>query len=166
MNHSRRRGSMASSGTVPRRQCRFPRSLFSRLSHSPTPSARGTFLKRINRFDNTELGIGNKDGRSLVMATRKLVELSFLAMQDAGIEYRGKKIGSFMCGTSTEHWTPVSALCPQPSRHLAIPYVFSFRKRQESAPLRHPQILWPIASHMSWVSVVLRFTWTRRVAPP
>ena len=101
------------------RQCAFPRPQFLRLSYSPTPSARGTFLKHINRFDNIEFGIGNKDGRSLVMATRKLVELSFLAMQDAGIEYRGKRIGSFMCGTSTEHWTPVSA----PTNHVNLPFL-------------------------------------------
>lgn len=112
MNHSRRRGSMASRSMFSRRQCAFPRPRFLRLSHSPSPSPRGTFLKHINKFDNIEFGIGNKDGRSLVMATRKLIELSFLAMQDAGIEYRGKKIGSFMCGTSTEYWTPVGALCP------------------------------------------------------
>jgi hypothetical protein len=88
--------------------------------HRPTPQVRGTFLKHINRFDNIEFGIGNKDGRSLVTATRKLVELSFLALQDSGIEYRGKKIGSFMCGTTTEYWTPVSALCPHPSRHVIV----------------------------------------------
>ena len=79
------------------------------ISYSPVPSITGAFLKNFNQFDNIEFGIGNKDARSLVMASRKLVELSFLAMQDAGIEYRGKKIGSFMCGTSTEYWTPVSA---------------------------------------------------------
>jgi len=106
------------------------------LSYRPVPSTRGTFLKHINRFDNIEFGIGNKDGRSLVMATRKLVELSFLAMQDAGIDYRGKKIGSFMCGTSSESWTPVSC---QLSRHLIIPYVCFFRKRRESGPSRRPQ---------------------------
>lgn len=98
---------------------------FHAFDHRPAPEARGTFLKHINRFDNIEFGIGNKDGRSLVMATRKLVELSFLAFQDSGIEYRGKKIGAFMCGTSSEHWTPVSALCPQSSRHLVIPYVLA-----------------------------------------
>jgi acyl transferase domain-containing protein len=101
------------SRAFPRRQYGFPRFSFSCLSsHRPASQARGTFLKNINRFDNIEFGIGNKDGKSLVMATRKLVELSFLALQDAGIEYRGRKIGSFMSGTSTEHWTPVSALCP------------------------------------------------------
>jgi hypothetical protein len=112
------------SRAFPRRQCAFPRFWFLRLScDRPTLSARGTFLKHINRFDNIEFGIGNKDGRSLVTATRKLIELSFLAMQDAGIEYRGRKIGSFMCGTSTDHWTPVCTLCPRPSRHPIIPYV-------------------------------------------
>lgn len=60
----------------------------------------------------------------MVAATRKLVELSFLAMQDAGIEYRGKKVGSFMCGTSAEYWTSVSILCPHPSRLLGMPDLF------------------------------------------
>jgi len=165
MNRSRRRGSMAS-GPFTRLQCAFPRPLFLRLSYSPAPSARGTFLKHINRFDNVEFGIGNKDGRSLVMATRKLVELSFLAIQDAGIEYRGKKIGSFMCGTSTEYWAPVGTLCPQPSRYMLIPYVFSSRKQQENVPLRHPQIRWLIASHMSWASMALHSTWIQRAAHP
>lgn len=130
---------MASRGMFLRRQCAFPRVLLLRLSHSPSPSPTGTFLKHINRFDNIEFGIGNKDGRSLVMATRKLVELSFLAMQDAGIEYRGKKIGSFMCGTSTEYWTPVGTFCPPSSRHPIIPHVCPFRRQQGTALLRQPQ---------------------------
>ena len=157
---------MASRSMFSRRQCAFPRFLFLRLSHSPSPSPRGTFLKHINKFDNIEFGIGNKDGRSLVMATRKLVELSFLAMQDAGIEYRGKKIGSFMCGTSTEYWTPVGALCPPSSRHPIIPYVCSFRRQQGTAPLRQPQTRWLIVFHMSWVSMALHSMWIRRAAPP
>jgi len=154
------------SRTFPRHQCAFPRLLTLRLSSSPTPSARGSFLKHINRFDNIEFGIGNKDGKSLVMATRKLVELSFLAMQDAGIEYRGKKIGSFMCGTSTEHWTPVSALFPQPSRHFVTPYVVSLRKQRESGLLRHLQTHLPIGSHTSWVSPALHYIWIQRAVPP
>jgi hypothetical protein len=109
------------------------------LSHSPIPSARGSFLKHIDKFDTIEFGIGSKDGKSLVVATRKLVELSFLAMQDAGIEYRGKKVGSFMCGTSTEYWTQVSTIFPQPSHRVVIPYVCSVRKQQERKPLRHQQ---------------------------
>lgn len=64
-------------------------------------------MKQITKFDNIEFGIGNKDAKSMVMSNRRLVELSFLAALDSGIEYRGKKFGSFMCGTSTEHFDPV-----------------------------------------------------------
>lgn len=43
----------------------------------------------------------------MVMSNRHLIELSFLAALDSGIQYRGKRFGSFMCGTSTEHFDSV-----------------------------------------------------------
>lgn len=70
-------------------------------------SIEGTFLKHITKFDNIEFGVSNKDAKSMVMSTRRLVELSFLAALDSGIQYRGRKFGSFMCGTSTEHFDSV-----------------------------------------------------------
>ena len=135
--------------------------MFSTLSHgsdvdlscSPVPPTRGTFLKQINRFDNVEFGIGDKDGTSLATVTQKLVELSFLAMQDAGIEYRGKKMGSFMCGTGSESRMPVSC---QLSRHLIVPYVCSVRKWRRQ----------PIGFHTCWVSTVHRSAWIRHAVPP
>lgn len=73
----------------------------------PGFSVRGTFLKQITKFDNIEFGIGNRDAKSMVMSTRRLIELSFLAALDSGIQYRGKKFGSFMCGTSVENFEAV-----------------------------------------------------------
>ena len=145
------------SRTFPRRQCAFPRPSFLRLSYSPTLSAEGTFLKHINRFDNVEFGIGNKDGRSLVMATRKLVELSFLAVQDAGIEYRGKKIGSFMCGTSTDHWTPVSALCPQLSRHLTFTRLGNNKRADGCDTRKHTSKSGFVCPRSKWSFILRRY---------
>jgi hypothetical protein len=70
-------------------------------------SVKGTFLKDITNFDNVEFGIGNKDAKSMMMSIRRLIELSFLAGLDSGIQYRGKRFGSFMCGTSAEHFNAV-----------------------------------------------------------
>lgn len=64
-------------------------------------------MKNLTQFDNVEFGVSNKDAKYLLMNTRKLVELSFLAMLDSGIQYRGKRFGSFMCGTGTETFVEV-----------------------------------------------------------
>jgi len=62
--------------------------------------ARGTFLKEIAMFDPTEFGISTKDARSMAVSTRKLIELSFLALLDAGIEYRGRNVGCYAAATT------------------------------------------------------------------
>lgn len=74
----------------------------------PGFSVDGTFLKDIDKFDNVEFGISNKDAKALTLGTRKLVELSFRAMLDSGIDYRGKRFGSFMCGPATGYHELVS----------------------------------------------------------
>lgn len=66
------------------------------------PHAGGSFLKETTKFDNVEFGVGNTDAKSMTASTRRLIELSFLALLDAGIDSRGKKIGSFMTGTNVE----------------------------------------------------------------
>lgn len=55
----------------------------------------GTFLKHTDQMDHVELGITNKDARAMSVSTRKLIELSFLALLDSGIDYRGQNIGCF-----------------------------------------------------------------------
>ncbi|KAJ3555005.1 hypothetical protein NM688_g2810 [Phlebia brevispora] len=58
----------------------------------------GTFLKDLNLFDNLEFGVTNKDARIMALSSRKLLELSFLALLDSGIDYRGHNVGSFVSG--------------------------------------------------------------------
>ena len=38
----------------------------------------------------------------MTTSSRRLIELSFLALLDSGIDYRGRKIGSFTAGTNAE----------------------------------------------------------------
>ncbi|KAJ7123111.1 hypothetical protein C8R44DRAFT_735702 [Mycena epipterygia] len=60
----------------------------------------GAFLKDIDLFDNLEFGLSTRDTRAMAPATRKLIEHSFLALLDSGIDYRGRNdefdaLGSF-----------------------------------------------------------------------
>lgn len=61
---------------------------------------RGSFLKHVGMFDPTEFGIAAKDARAMAVSTRKLVELSFLALLDSGIDYRGQNVGCYASGNS------------------------------------------------------------------
>ncbi|KAJ4480137.1 putative polyketide synthase [Lentinula aciculospora] len=56
----------------------------------------GSFLKDISMFDYLEFGINPKDAKALAVGTRRLIENSFLALWDAGIQYRGRNIGTYM----------------------------------------------------------------------
>ncbi|KAJ7839259.1 beta-ketoacyl synthase, partial [Mycena olivaceomarginata] len=63
---------------------------------------KGSFLKDIDLFDNVEFGISSRDARAMAPATRKLLEHSFLALLDSGIDYRKQNVGCFISGTSIE----------------------------------------------------------------
>lgn len=52
-------------------------------------------------FDNIEFGVAPKDARTLAPSTRKLLETSFLALLDSGIDYRTRNVG---CYTSGVDW--------------------------------------------------------------
>ncbi|TFY55679.1 hypothetical protein EVJ58_g8093 [Rhodofomes roseus] len=56
----------------------------------------GAFLKDIGLFDPVEFGVTNKDIRMMSVGTRKLIEATFLALLDSGIDYRGRDIGCYM----------------------------------------------------------------------
>lgn len=56
----------------------------------------GSFLKDIDMFDPTEFGVTMKDASSMAVGTRKLLELSFLALLDSGLDYRGRNVGCYM----------------------------------------------------------------------
>jgi hypothetical protein len=38
----------------------------------------------------------------MTASSRRLIEVSFLALLDSGINYRGRKVGSFAAGTNAE----------------------------------------------------------------
>ncbi|KAJ7809999.1 hypothetical protein B0H14DRAFT_3112515, partial [Mycena olivaceomarginata] len=60
--------------------------------------ARGAFLKNATAFDNIAFGISARDARVMPYSARRLLDLSFQALLDSGIESRGQKIGCFMSG--------------------------------------------------------------------
>lgn len=64
----------------------------------------GAFLKHSDLFDHIEFGISSKDARMMAVGTRKLIELSFLALLDSGMDYRGKNIGAYMASVAHDAW--------------------------------------------------------------
>jgi len=72
------------------------------LSSGVIPKPVGSFLKDVQLFDNVEFGVSAKDAISMTASSRRLIELSFLALLDSGIDYRGRKVGSFAAGTNAE----------------------------------------------------------------
>ncbi|KAG2097390.1 hypothetical protein BD769DRAFT_246669 [Suillus cothurnatus] len=64
----------------------------------------GAFLKDLDLFDHIEFGVSSKDARMMTIGTRKLIELSFLALLDSGIDYRGKNIGAYMASVAHDAW--------------------------------------------------------------
>ncbi|KAJ7637908.1 putative polyketide synthase [Mycena polygramma] len=62
----------------------------------------GCFLKDILLFDPVEFGITLKDAKAMAVATRKLIETTFLALLDSGIDYRGRNVGCYMSAVALE----------------------------------------------------------------
>ncbi|KIJ41950.1 hypothetical protein M422DRAFT_171681 [Sphaerobolus stellatus SS14] len=60
----------------------------------------GSFLKNLDSFDHVEFGITATDAKSMSLSTRKLIEHSFLALLDSGIDYRRRNVGSYMSGVN------------------------------------------------------------------
>ncbi|TFK24574.1 hypothetical protein FA15DRAFT_756455 [Coprinopsis marcescibilis] len=63
---------------------------------------KGAFLKDIDMFDHVEFGISSRDAQAMAPATRKLLENSFLALLDSGLDYRRKRVGVYTAGTNIE----------------------------------------------------------------
>ncbi|KAK0216124.1 putative polyketide synthase [Armillaria fumosa] len=66
---------------------------------------KGSFLKSIALFDPLEFGITSRDVATMAVSTRKLIEHGFLALLDAGIDYRGQNVGCFMSSTMETGYT-------------------------------------------------------------
>ncbi|KAF7336300.1 Polyketide synthase [Mycena venus] len=62
------------------------------------PPARGAFLKNVTSFDNIAFGISARGARVTPYSARRLLDLSFQALLDSGMESRGQRIGCFMSG--------------------------------------------------------------------
>jgi acyl transferase domain-containing protein len=58
------------------------------------------FLKDITMFDHFEFGISAKDAVSMAIGTRKLIEHSFFALLDSGINSRSQNVGAYMTGVA------------------------------------------------------------------
>lgn len=61
---------------------------------------KGAFLKSMTEFDYSSFGISSDDARVMPNSARRLMELSFRALLDAGIQTRGQSIGCFMSGNN------------------------------------------------------------------
>jgi hypothetical protein len=59
------------------------------VSIGEVSATQGAFLKDLELFDPR---ISSKDGKMITIGTRKLIELSLLAVLDSGINYQGKNI--------------------------------------------------------------------------
>lgn len=126
--------------------------------HRPGFSVEGSFLKNLTTFDNVEFGVSNNEAKHLLTSTRKLVELSFLAMLDSGIQYRGKRFGSFMCGTGTENFIQVRCL------HLFIKHHNQHITRTINLS-EVVAIRLPTEFRMFWISLALPCISIQRAVP-
>ncbi|KAJ7447113.1 hypothetical protein B0H11DRAFT_1745206, partial [Mycena galericulata] len=58
----------------------------------------GCLLKNAENFDNLCFGVSVKDARVMPFSARRLLDLSFRALEDSGINSRGQNVGCFMSG--------------------------------------------------------------------
>ncbi|KAJ7776328.1 hypothetical protein B0H16DRAFT_1879673 [Mycena metata] len=58
----------------------------------------GAFLKNVSEFDNLAFGLSTRDARITPYSARRVLKLAFQALEDSGIDYRGRKIGCFVSG--------------------------------------------------------------------
>ncbi|KAJ7708733.1 hypothetical protein B0H17DRAFT_1030700 [Mycena rosella] len=79
----------------------FSSSSFGDLQSKLNLPAKGSFLKNPDGLDTIAFGISGKDARVMPFTARRLMELSFEALLDSGVDYRNQKIGCFMSGMSS-----------------------------------------------------------------
>jgi hypothetical protein len=88
-----------------------------------TPTS-GGFLAHPTQFDPLEFNIPPADAAALPLATRKLIEHAFLALRDAGVNYRGADVGVYTAGVGHDAsmlGEAVSLSLPFPSLVLFSP---------------------------------------------
>lgn len=88
---------------------------------------KGAFLKDVDMFDNLEFGVSQKDARAMAPSTKKLLQTSFLALLDSGINYRTRNVG---CYTSGILWEGVGVPDPVSGKN-PLP---------RSSPKTHPSV--------------------------
>ncbi|KAG2119200.1 hypothetical protein DEU56DRAFT_137340 [Suillus clintonianus] len=71
----------------------------------------GAFLKDLDLCDHIEFGISSKDARMITIRTRKLIELSFLALLDSRIDYRGENTSAYMASVAHDAWMISGEVC-------------------------------------------------------
>ncbi|KAJ6492293.1 hypothetical protein C8R45DRAFT_1137473 [Mycena sanguinolenta] len=77
----------------------FTSSEFKALQKDLKLPAKGAFLKNHDGMDSSAFGISIKDARVMPFAARRLMELSFEALADSGVNYRRQKVGCFLTGS-------------------------------------------------------------------
>ncbi|KAJ6464059.1 hypothetical protein C8R45DRAFT_1175371 [Mycena sanguinolenta] len=98
---------------------RFDPSSYCGPNLGQTITSTGSFLKDISLFDPTEFGITAKDAKAMAVGTRKLIETTFLALLDSGIDYRGRNVGCYMSAVSFDALTIGSADVYEPRGSFA-----------------------------------------------
>ncbi|EJD00213.1 polyketide synthase [Fomitiporia mediterranea MF3/22] len=56
----------------------------------------GAFVKNLTLFDYLEFGVSARDAKAMAVGGRKLLEQSFLALLDSGIDYRSRNVGCYV----------------------------------------------------------------------
>ncbi|PWN39310.1 hypothetical protein IE81DRAFT_369188 [Ceraceosorus guamensis] len=57
-------------------------------------------MKHAEMFDAVQFHVSPADARAMTVSTRKLIELSHVALQDAGIEHRARPVGVYAAGVT------------------------------------------------------------------
>jgi acyl transferase domain-containing protein len=89
--------------------------IFPALGSTAGLPSHGAFLKNATTFDNIEFGVSTRDARVMSNSGRRLMDLSFRALLDSGIQSRGEAIGCFMSGN--QQLRMVRTLIPRPQRY-------------------------------------------------
>ncbi|KAI0737718.1 hypothetical protein C8Q80DRAFT_1222755 [Daedaleopsis nitida] len=100
----------------------------------------GAFLKGLDLMDHMEFGISAKDARYMPISVRKLIEVTFLALYDAGVNYRGHNVGCYMSGTAYDIFGVSGQEEAEATGSLALPPSMLANRVSYHLDLRGPSI--------------------------